>query len=287
MSSGDEILVAEAVVEVLHGRRPAAALATVIGRGGSAPQEVGAKLLYSGPGDFLGTVGGGAIEETVLEACRIVLKSGRPQTVRKDLMRDLGMCCGGFMEVFVERVQARRRVHLIGAGHVAQAVAQVALVAGFEVLVYDDRDELLEVEAFRGTRTHCAAPEELAARIGEGDARDAFLIMTHDHALDERALEAVVALPHAYVGMIGSRRKVHRVVQRLLRRCDERDRPRPELARVRAPIGLDLGGRSPGEIAVSVVAELVAVRHGRSAPSLSIMDEAVERLSEADEETGR
>jgi xanthine dehydrogenase accessory factor len=280
MGADSEIAVAEAVVDVLRGRRPPGVIATVVGRGGSAPQVLGAKLLYFGPEEVLGTVGGGAIEQVVLDACETVLKSGRPQTVSKDLMRDLGMCCGGQMEVFVERVQARLRLHLVGAGHVAQAVAQVAVVAGYEVHVYDDRDPLLEHAAFVDSTVHSAEADEVSRKIATGDARDAFLIMTRDHLLDEQALADVVLLPHAYVGMIGSRRKVYRVFARMLRRFDERGLTRPDMSKVRAPIGLDLGGRTPGEIAVSVMAELLAARHGGSANSMSVVQDAVERAGE-------
>jgi len=280
MGAGFEIEVAEAVVDVLRGRRPAAVMATVVGRGGSAPQVLGAKLLYFGAADVLGTVGGGAIEQAVLDACETVLKSGRPQTVAKDLMRDLGMCCGGQMEVFVERIQAQLRLHLVGAGHVGQAVAQVAVVAGYEVHVYDDRDDLLEHSAFVGSTVHCAEADETSKHITAADPRDAFLIMTRDHLLDERALADVVQLPHAYIGMIGSRRKVYRLLARMMRRFDERGKARPDMSKVRAPIGLDLGGRAPGEIAVSVLAELLATRHGGTARKMSVVAEAVAKAGE-------
>ena len=283
MGAGSEIEVAEAVVDVLRGLRSAGVLATVVGRGGSAPQVLGAKLLYFSEEDVLGTVGGGAIERVVLDACETVLKSGRPQTVSKDLMRDLGMCCGGQMEVFVERIQARLRLHLVGAGHVGQAVAQVAQVAGYEVHVYDDRDHLLEDAAFAGSVVHCAEADEISKKVSAEDPRDAFLIMTRDHLLDEQALADVLQLPHAYIGMIGSRRKVYRVIARMLRRFDERGRARPDMSKVRAPIGLDLGGRAPGEIAVSVLAELLAARHGGSADAMSVVADAVERATESDD----
>lgn len=282
MNADVEIHVAEAVVEVLHGRRAAAAVATVVKRSGSAPQVLGAKLLYAGPDDVVGTVGGGAIEAEVLRACENVLKSGRPQTVARDLMRDLGMCCGGQMEVFVERIQARHRLHLIGAGHVGQAVASVARVAGFDVHVYDDREALLAHAAFEGTSTYAVEADEVAAAVVGSDARDAYLIMTRDHLLDERALLSVLSQPHAYLGMIGSRRKVYRVLQRVLRRFDERGRPRPDLGRLRAPIGLDLGGRTPGEIAVSVIAELIAARHGGDGGPMSVAADALARVEPPD-----
>jgi xanthine dehydrogenase accessory factor len=98
---------------------------------------------------------------------------------------------------------------------------------------------------------------------------DIVVIMTRDHARDEQALAQLIERPHAYLGMIGSRRKVHTVLARILRRYDERGQARPDLSRVHAPIGLALGGRTPPEIAVSIAAELVALRHGGDGSSMN------------------
>jgi hypothetical protein len=135
MSSAAATLeVLRAAAEVLAGRGGPAALATVIARTGSAPQVVGARLLLRADGVMVGTVGGGAIEQQVLAACRSALRDGSPQVVKAHLVRDLGMCCGGAMEVFVEYLDAQARLVLIGGGHVAQALAPVARGVGFRVV---------------------------------------------------------------------------------------------------------------------------------------------------------
>lgn len=276
------------MVGVLAGDRPPAALATVTGRSGSAPQILGARLLLWKEGErehTLGTVGGGAIEAQVLEACRRALQTGRPDTVSADLIRDLGMCCGGSMQIFVEFLQSAPRLFVIGAGHVAQALAPVASAAGFRLTVLDDRDELLDHPAFTSMHTASFDADEIPAAVDEPDARDYFVIVTRDHQRDEQALAALLERPHAYLGMIGSRRKVHRVLARVLRKYVERDRPLPDLTKVHAPVGLALGGRTPGEIAVSIVAELVAHRHGGSGMSMRIVDDVMQRITR-EPETG-
>ncbi|MCA9634987.1 MAG: XdhC family protein [Myxococcales bacterium] len=271
----------EAIARVLRGQRPGpAALATVIGRAGSAPQAIGARLLLCADGTLIGTVGGGAIEAQVLDACRQTLVDGQTRRVEAHLVRDLGMCCGGSMEVFVEHLQAAERLILIGAGHVAQAIAPLALGVGFRVVVVDDRDELLGHPAFEGAERLAYDVDELADGLGVGEASDHLVILTRDHQRDQVALAALLRRPHRYLGMIGSRRKVHTVLARVLRRERELGRPAPDLARVRAPIGLALGGRTPAEIAVSVIAELIALRHGGSGASMSVVDEAAARLAE-------
>ncbi|HHH26813.1 MAG TPA: xanthine dehydrogenase accessory protein XdhC [Polyangiaceae bacterium] len=273
------LAVARETVAVLSGERgEAAAVATVIGRSGSAPQIMGAKLLLHPDGSFVGTVGGGAIEAQVLDACRAALRDGRSRRVEANLVQDLGMCCGGSMEVFVEHITPQARLLIIGGGHIAQALVPVAQSAGFAVHVYDDRDEMLESPVFADIETGAFDVDELDAAIPDLSDRDWLLIITRDHARDEKALAALMRRPHRYLGMIGSRRKVHTVLARILRRESALGRPAPDLSRVRAPIGLDLGGRTPGEIAVSIVAELVQERHGGSGNKMSVVAEAAERV---------
>lgn len=279
VGSASPAQLAKAVYELLDGRDAAreAALATVIRRSGSAPQIAGARMLLYPDGRTLGTVGGGAIEFEVLEACRQVLRTGKPRTVEAHLVRDLGMCCGGAMEVFVEYLQAEARLIIVGAGHVAQALAPLARSIGLRVVVADDREELLEDPAFEQVERLAYDADEIDDAIPDLCERDFIVIMTRDHARDEKALAKLIEQPHAYLGMIGSRRKVHTVLARVLRRYDERGRPRPDLSRVHAPVGLALGGRTPPEIAVSVAAELIALRHGGSGASMNMVAEAAER----------
>lgn len=265
------------LLEVLNGKAGvAAALATVVRRSGSAPQALGAKLLMLGDGRELGTVGGGAIEAKVQQACRDTLRSGRSRMVEHNLVRDLGMCCGGSMSVFVEYLQPELRLFIFGAGHVAQALAPMARQLGFGVTVLDDRENFLEEAAFDHCDTRAFDADEVTSGIPDLNDRDYIVIVTHDHARDEKALAQLIELPHAYLGMIGSRRKVHRVLGRILRRYDERAKARPDLSRVFAPIGLDLGGKTPPEIAVSICAQLIAQRHTGAGQSCSIVDRVAE-----------
>jgi xanthine dehydrogenase accessory factor len=270
--------VTRALVEVLEGTRAGpAALATVIGRSGSAPQVVGARLLLLPEGQAIGTVGGGAIEAQALAACRECLRDGVWRRIEAHLVRDLGMCCGGSMEVFVELVQAEERLFLIGAGHVAQAIAPVARGVGLQVTVVDDREELLEHPAFAAACRRAYDVDELAAAIPTLGPRDSVVIVSRDHQRDEVALGHLLQRPYHYLGMIGSRRKVHTIVARVLRREAALGRPAPDLSRLRAPVGLALGGRTPAEIAISVVAELIAARHGGSGEPMSVVAEAAAR----------
>jgi len=249
--------ITEAVLEVLaSGQR--AALATVIRVAGSTPQRPGARLLLLPDGRCLGTVGGGAIEQAVIEALRETLAGGEARVITRELGFDLGMCCGGRMEVFVEPIEPLPRLVLLGAGHVAQPTAALARRLGWQVCVVDEREELATPERFPDCQLVIQDPTGFLRR-SQLTARDSLLIVTHDHHLDELALALASAQPVGYIGMIGSERKVFRLLQRSAARGAAVD-----LTRVFAPVGLDIGAIGPEEIAVSIVAELIALRRGKS-----------------------
>ncbi len=281
--SADPAAVLARAADVAAGRIPGpAALATVVGRSGSAPQIVGAKLLLDEDGRIFGTVGGGALEARVLEACRQVLARRVPTRLSLHLVRDLGMCCGGAMEIFVEPVAAAPRLVVIGAGHVGRAVARAMRLAGWNVVVVDDREHALASPDLHDCDRRAADADELAEALGDLRPDDFALVVTRDHARDERALDALLDRPLAYLGMIGSRRKVHRIVRRIVERRRALGRPVPSFSHVRAPVGADVGGDGPGEIAISIAAELLAVRYGRTVPTLSCVETALARALAGD-----
>lgn len=260
--------VAQAVLEVLEsGQR--GALATVVRTAGSTPQRAGARLLLTPDGRLLGTVGGGAIERIVVEALHEVLRTGQACLVARDLGYDLGMCCGGRMELFVEPIEAIPRLVLFGAGHIAKPTAALARSAGFSVLVIDEREDLATPERFPDCELATQDASSALRRMQLGP-RDWVLIVTHDHRLDEELLSLALQTPARYIGLVGSKRKVFRLVQRLSERADGRA---SDLSRVYGPVGLDLGAQTPEEIAVSIVAELIALRHGRAVPHLRAIDD--------------
>lgn len=256
----------EAIGELLaQGQR--GALATVTRTSGSTPQSPGARLLLREDGSICGTVGGGAIEAEVIRTLTECLRTGRSQILTSDLGRDLGMCCGGRMEVFIEALENEPRLIIFGAGHVAMPTAAMARLAGFRVCIVDDREELNSAERFPGCERHVYEPIE-AADVLSVRSDDWLLIVTHDHHLDEAALDHYARGPHRYIGMIGSKRKVFRVLHRIASRADL-----PPLNRVYAPVGVPLGAVSPGEIAASIVAELVGVRHNKDVQHMRAVDD--------------
>ena len=241
------------------------ALVTIVASNGSTPQRVGAKMLVYADGRTVGTIGGGCYENDAFGRAREAIASKRPVTVKYDLNDDFaqesGLVCGGQMEVFIEPVEASPEVFIFGAGHVGYCAAKLAHEVGFRVHVVDDREKFANTERF-GPGIDVVVddiPAWLAARRLPATAYAVIVTRGHRHDLD--ALRALTASPLRYLGLIGSKAKLRRIFDAL----QEEGLPADRLANVHAPIGLDIGAITPQEIGVSIVAELIAVKHGKTA----------------------
>ncbi len=240
-------------------------LATVVASRGSAPREAGAKALIYEDGALLGTVGGGKFESLVVADAVAALKSGAPvlktYPLHERSPESFGAICGGEITVFLEPQLPREAMLVVGAGHCARAICQLARECGMHVTVLDTRPDQLALCPAHARHT-TPAPEFIAAHPWR--VREALIIVSHHFEVDREALAAALQYPGAaYIGMIGSTRKVGRVFEDLRARSVS-----PEaLASVHAPIGLDIGADSPMEIAVSVVAEVLKVLRGASGAS--------------------
>jgi xanthine dehydrogenase accessory factor len=232
-------------------------LATVVETRGFTPRRPGARMLIGDDGAIAGTIGGGAIEHLVRGEAAKLLERGGTGLVRRHLTQELGMCCGGAMAVFLEAIEPAPRLLVLGAGYIAQPLAQLARTCGFEVTVMDGREEWGSAERFPGCRVIEQDPED-ALRAFATTPRDYAVICTHDHALDQRLVEALLPRPLRFIGMIGSRAKQRKFALRLR----ARGFTDADIARVHTPLGVAIGAESPEEIAVSAMAVLIAVRRG-------------------------
>jgi xanthine dehydrogenase accessory factor len=235
---------------------------TVVRTQGSTPQRVGAKMLVFEDGRTVGTIGGGCYENDAFWKAREAIASGRPSVVKYDLSDDLaeetGLICGGQMEVFIEPIEPAPRLYLVGGGHVAQQVARLAPAVGFRVHVIDDREKFANAERFPDAAEIVVEPIPQWLDRTTLAPGSFVVVLTRGHRHDLEALRALAARELRYLGLIGSRAKVSRLYEALLKEA----MPPECLARVHAPIGLNIGAVSPQEIAVSIVAELVGVKNG-------------------------
>lgn len=241
------------------------ALCTVVGVDGSAPRAAGARMLVWADGRSEGTVGGGNFEHQVIREAREALRMAAPRRYAVHLTRDLGMCCGGAMEVYIEPIEPVERLVLFGAGHVARPTAVIAAQLGFTVTVVDEREEWADPAAFPGCAVVCADPRRFAAELVV-DRRTWILLTTHEHALDQDLLQTLIDRDFAWLGLIGSRSKAAKFFLRLRAAgVDER-----RFDRISTPVGLDLGAETPAEIAVAIAAELVRTRRGADRPPIPL-----------------
>jgi len=251
-----------AVADALE-RGEAAALVTIVAAHGSTPQRVGAKMLVFADGRSVGTIGGGCYESDAFGKAREAIASRKPQLVHYELSDDFaqetGLICGGQMDVYIEPIEPSPELYIIGGGHVGYHLARLAHEVGFNVHVVDDREKFANRERF----PH--AVEVVAGNIPEWLASAALpshayaVVVTRGHTNDLDALRALAPRDLRYLGLIGSRAKVARIYDALSAEGMAADR----LTSVHAPIGLDIGAVTPQEIAVSILAELVAVKHGK------------------------
>ena len=241
------------------------ALVTIVSSNGSTPQRVGAKMLVFADGRTVGTIGGGCYEHDALGKAREALRTRKAITAKYDLNDDFaeenGLVCGGQMEVFIEPLEAPPALFIFGAGHVGYYLARVASDAGFEVHVVDDRAAFANRERFPFAASVVVEdiPTWLAQTTFSPSAYAVIVTRGHRHDLD--ALQALASRELRYLGLIGSRAKVARLYDQLL--IDSRV-TLEQLSHVHAPIGLDIGAVTPQEIAVSIAAELVAIRRGKA-----------------------
>jgi len=247
-----------------------AALVTIVRANGSTPQRTGAKMLVYADGRTVGTIGGGCYENDALGKAREAIASGRPALVRYDLNDDFvqesGLICGGQMEVYIDPIAPAPRLYIIGAGHVGYHLARAAADAGFRIHVVDDREKFASTERFPSA--DAIVVEDIAGWLHRAElpASAYVVVVTRGHTHDFDALRALAARDLRYLGLIGSRAKVARVFDAL----GAEGMPAECLSRVHAPIGLDIGAITPAEIAISILAELIAVRHGKDVGALSM-----------------
>ena len=241
-----------------------AALATIV----EAERSVGAKILIEEPRARAGTTGDAELDDAIAAHARVFLESrAEARTFGvEEFAHALDAWRGA--RVLFERVEREPHVVVCGAGHVGASLARLASAIGYRVTLVDDRADFVARERFEGTNVETVAAANWTEPLKEiiGTGRGVFVaVVTRGHSEDEECMRAVLAARPAYVGMIGSRRRTNIVLARL--RASGFDEE--TLRRVRAPIGLDIGAVSPEEVALSVLAEIVAERRGGTGEPLS------------------
>lgn len=232
------------------------ALCTIVNTKGSTPREQGSKMLVYSDGGIFGTIGGGELEKSVIKNALKVIQSGKPELFKHDLLHQHNMCCGGSVEIFIEPIMQKNKLYIFGAGHTGQALASHALSLDFEVVVIDDRKEYLDQILLEGlSKLHLHYSDALP--LLPFDEQTYVCIMTYSHPYDRDILSFCIRKPHAYLGMIGSQRKVE-ITRKMF--FEAGIGTIEELNGIDMPMGIDIAAETPDEIAVSILAKMIAVR---------------------------
>ncbi len=247
-----------------------AALLTVVDTEGSAPREVGTRMVVTDDAEY-GTIGGGTVEGLAIDEARAVLTGEAESGVRSYELRpggNTGMVCDGSMEVFIDLVRGQPRLYIAGCGHISQALASLATELDYAVTVIDDREAYADPGLFPDdvTVVHGEYGEQL--RDLPMTRETAVLVATRSSTFDGQAIAAALDGGAGYVGFVASDTKAERVFDGLA----EDGYSRADLADVRAPVGLDLGSDSPGDIALSILAELTQTRNDATGEPASTLD---------------
>ena len=236
------------------------ALATIVEVNGSIPSFQTAKLLVREDGSMAGTIGGGCVEAEVWNAAREVIATGKPRNMQfslgQDAAYDNGLICGGQLQVFVECITPQPSAIVFGGGHISKSLCKVLDLAGFRTSVVDNRETYANRERFpEAADIHAEEYEDVFPKLFVNDSTYV-VIVTRGHRDDRRVLRWAVSTSARYIAMIGSRRKTIAVIKEL----EKEGIPNSEFERIYAPMGFEIGAVSPEEIAISVAAEMIAMR---------------------------
>ena len=237
-------------------------LATIVETKGSVPQTAGSKMIIHANGSFEFTIGGGTFEAEVVQDGLSLFSSTSPQSREYRLTKpDLGMYCQGVVKVFFERQTPRQQMIIFGGGHVGQALSRItAATELFSVIVIDDRAEYATTSKHPAADRVILTDRNYSTDIPQVDDETYIVIVTRCHATDQVIVQKYIDSQAAYIGLIGSRSKIRQFAKEL-----EQDGITSEdFKKIHAPIGLQIGGKDPAEIGISILAEVIQTRNARA-----------------------
>jgi xanthine dehydrogenase accessory factor len=234
-----------------------AVLCIVTGTTGSTPRKARSKMLVFQDGTIKGTVGGGGVEFQAIQEALNIICSGTPFSKRFHLEDDLKMHCGGTMEIYFEPIGCLPKLYIFGGGHIGKALAGYATGLGFRPFVFDQREGIFEAWNMHGIETRIVDYSQVIDSLSF-DQNTYIAIVTHKHDFDETVLLACLPHEFAYLGMIGSKRKVAEIRKNAL---ETHNIAEAQLSKVDMPIGIPFAAETPAEIAISIIAKMIDVKN--------------------------
>lgn len=245
-------------IEQIRREGSRAALCSIIHTKGSTPRKVGAKMIVLESGSIIGTIGGGNLEKEVIKNALLQIKKNEAKIFKHDLLYQHNMCCGGSVEIFIEPVEPMKRLYIFGAGHTGQALAKLTKFTDFETFIIDDRQEYIEqLKNISGVNILHTDYRKVLPTL-PFNKETYCVILTYEHEIDRDILSFCIQKPYAYLGMIGSQRKIE-ITKKMF--VDSGIANKKKLETVKMPIGLNINAETPEEIAVSILAEMINIKN--------------------------
>ena len=226
---------------------------------GSTPRKVGAKMIVREDKTISGTIGGGNLEKQVIQNAIEQIKAGEPKLFKHDLLHQHNMCCGGTVLIYIEPIVKKKNLYIFGAGHTGAALSEYASNLDFDVYVIDDRPDYIDKITLPEINCMEVSNQKVLPSL-PFDENTYVVIMTYEHSHDRDILSYCINQPHAYLGMIGSQRKIELTKKMFI---EGKIATEGELNKVDMPIGLEIDAEGPHEIAVSILAKLIQVKNGK------------------------
>lgn len=263
-------IIFEKVLEAIN-KDEEVALVMLTNSVGSVPGAEESMMVVYKNGKSIGTVGGGKIEFDLIKRSLKALETGESFTFKYTLNEtgELKMTCGGVSEGFVRIITPNEKLVIFGAGHVSQKIATIAKGLSFDVYIVDDREEYKSIDTFKDVKKFlCCTPSEALREINLNN-RSYVILVTRGNATDYEALREVIHKDVAYIGMMGSKKKVIEIKKKL----QDENIDREKIKKLYAPIGLDICNGTPEEIAISIISEVLAVKNKGTLKHLSEREE--------------
>jgi len=235
-----------------------AALCIIVQTKGSTPRKVGAKMIVLENGSIFGTIGGGNLEKKVIENALQQIKKDKAQLYKHDLLHQHNMCCGGSVEIYIEPIKKMNKLYIFGAGHTGTALAKFAIGMDFDIYIIDDRKEYIDDLKIEGINKLNLDYKKVLPTL-PFDENSYTVIMTYEHSHDRDILAYCIKQPHAYLGMIGSQRKIELTKKMFL---EGQIATQTVIDNVDMPMGISINAESPEEIAISILAKLIEIKNG-------------------------
>jgi xanthine dehydrogenase accessory factor len=241
------------------------ALVTIVDISGSAPGMIGSKMAVNlNDGRIMGTIGGGILEAKLIDLAKKAIRNNESQLLKYHLTREEAslekeVICGGDVKIFIDVIRPQEEMIIFGAGHIAVFLSKLAKMIGLKVTIVDERGEFANKERFpEADKIIISEPDKVLGRVKNTSSTN-IVIITRGHLKDEEALLSVIDKKFRYIGMIGSIKKI----ETIFRNLREKGIDQEKINSVSSPIGIDIGAKTPEEIAISIIAEVIQVRRGK------------------------